>query len=251
MNTPALETRGLHKSFGALIVANAMNFRLERGTRHALIGPNGAGKTTFVELVTGALEPSAGRIYLDGADITDLPQAARVKRGLVRTFQITALFPRLSVLENVTLAVRERQGFGGGLFRPAGHHRAAIEEAHTLLERLGIEEEALRPANMLAYGRQRLVEIAVSLALSPNVLLLDEPAAGVPSGESGTIIEVIERLPADIALLIIEHDMNLVFRLAQRITVLVQGSILVEGPPEAIAADPEVRRVYLGERIPG
>ena len=232
-------------------VANAVNFHLERGARHALIGPNGAGKTTFVELVTGALEPSAGRIYLDGADITDLPQAARVKRGLVRTFQITALFGRLSVLENVTLAVRERQGFGGGLFRPAGHHRAAIEEAHTLLERLGIEDEALRPANMLAYGRQRLVEIAVSLALSPKVLLLDEPAAGVPSGESGTIIEVIERLPADIALLIIEHDMNLVFRLAQRITVLVQGSILVEGPPDAIAADPEVRRVYLGERIPG
>jgi branched-chain amino acid transport system ATP-binding protein len=251
MSPAALETCGLHKSFGALTVANAVDFRLERGARHALIGPNGAGKTTFVNLVTGALRPSAGQIRLDGVDIADLPQAARVKRGLVRTFQITALFRRLSVLENVSLAVCERQGIGGGLIRPAGRHRAAIEQAHALLERLGLEDEALRPVNLLAYGRQRLVEIAVSLALSPRVLLLDEPAAGVPSGESGTIIEMIESLPSEIALLIIEHDMDLVFRLAQRITVFVQGSILVEGSPEAIAADPEVRRVYLGERAVG
>ena len=250
MSTPALETRGMHKAFGALTVANAVDFRLEQGARHALIGPNGAGKTTFVELVTGALRPSAGQIKLNGADVTDLPQAARVKRGLVRTFQITALFRGLSTLENVTLAVCERRGVGGGLLRPAGHYRAAVEEAHTLLEQLGLGDDALRPVNMLAYGRQRLVEIAVSLALSPKVLLLDEPAAGVPSSESGTIIEVIERLPPEIAVLIIEHDMDLVFRLAQRITVLVQGSILVEGPPEGIAADPEVRRVYLGERVP-
>jgi ABC-type branched-subunit amino acid transport system ATPase component len=231
-------------------VANAVEFRLERGARHALIGPNGAGKTTFVELVTGAMRPNAGQIRLDGGDVTHLPQAARVKRGLVRTFQITALFRRLSMLENVTLAVCERQAIAGGLVRPAGHHRAAIEEAYALLERLGLADEALRPVNTLAYGRQRLVEIAVSLALSPKVLLLDEPAAGVPSGESGTIIDVIERLPEDIALLIIEHDMDLVFRLAQRITVMVQGSVMVEGPPEEIARDPEVRRVYLGERAP-
>ncbi len=248
--TTALETKGLEKQFGGLKVTRDLSLRVEQGARHALIGPNGAGKTTFVELVTGALRPGAGQIRLDGADITNLPQAARVKRGLVRTFQITSLFRRLSVLENVTLAVCERQGIGGGLFRPAGHHRAAIEEAHALLERLGLEDESLRPVNMLAYGRQRLIEIAVSLALSPKVLLLDEPAAGVPSSESGTIIEVIERLPPDIALLIIEHDMDLVFRLAQRITVLVQGNVLVEGPPDLIAADPEVRRVYLGERVP-
>ena len=250
MSTPALETRGLHKSFGALTVANAVEFRLEHGARHALIGPNGAGKTTFVNLVTGALRPSAGQIRLDGADITDLPQAARVKRGLVRTFQITALFRRLSVLENVTLAVCEREGLGGELLRPAGRHRAVIEEAVVLLERFGLADEALRPVNKLAYGRQRLVEIAIALGLSPTVLLLDEPAAGVPSGESGLIIDVIENLPSDIALLIIEHDMDLVFRLAQRITVLLQGSVLVEGPPDAIAADTRVRQVYLGERMP-
>ena len=249
MTTPALETRGLYKSFGALTVANAVDFRLERGARHALIGPNGAGKTTFVELVTGALRPSAGQIRLDGADVTQLAQAARVKRGLARTFQINTLFRRLTVLENVTLAIAEREGVAGDLLRPAGRHRAAIEEAFALLESLGLADEALRPVNALAYGRQRLTEIAVALGLSPKVLLLDEPAAGVPSGESGMIIEVIERLPPDIALLIIEHDMDLVFRLARHITVLVQGSVLVEGPPEAIAADARVRQVYLGERV--
>ncbi len=249
MSATALETRGLCRSFGALAVANMVDFRLERGARHALIGPNGAGKTSFVELVTGALPPNAGKILLDGVDVTHLPQAARVKRGLVRTFQITALFRRLSVLENVTLAVSERHGIGGGLFRPAGYYRPAIDEAFALVERLGLADEALRPVNTLAYGRQRLVEIAVALGLHPKVLLLDEPAAGVPTGESGTIIEVIEDLSPDIALLIIEHDMDLVFRLARQITVLVQGKVLVEGPPEAVAADPDVRRVYLGERL--
>jgi branched-chain amino acid transport system ATP-binding protein len=250
MSPPALETRGLRKSFGALTVANGIDFRLERGARHALIGPNGAGKTSFVELVTGALRPNAGDILLDGAEVTALPQAPRVKRGLVRTFQITALFRRLSVLENVTLAICERQGVGGRLFRPSGRYRAAIEEAFALIERLGLADDALRPVNTLAYGRQRLTEIAVSLGLAPKVLLLDEPAAGVPSSETGTIIEVIEELPPDIALLIIEHDMDLVFRLARHITVLVQGSVLVDGPPEAIGADPRVRQVYLGERVP-
>jgi branched-chain amino acid transport system ATP-binding protein len=248
MSVPALETRKLSKSFGALTVANAIDFRLECGARHALIGPNGAGKTSFVNLVTGVLSPSAGQIMLGGAEVTALSQSTRVKRGLVRTFQITALFRRLSVLENVTLSVCERRGVGGDLWRPAADHRAAVEEAYALLEQMGLAEEALRLVATLAYGRQRLTEIAVALGLAPKVLLLDEPAAGVPSGESGFIVEVIERLPADIALLMIEHDMDLVFRLARRITVLVQGRILVEGPPSEIAADPRVRQVYLGER---
>ncbi len=244
----ALQTVGLCKSFGALDVASSIDFGLARGARHALIGPNGAGKTSFVNLVSGALEPSSGRIFIEGNDVTSSSQAQRVKRGLARTFQINQLFRGLTVLENVTLAVAERQGVAGDLLRPAGKRGAAIEEAYALLEQLGIADEALRPVRELAYGRQRLVEIAVALGLKPRVLLLDEPAAGVPSGETGTIIDVIERLPADIALLIIEHDMELVFRLARRITVLVQGAILVEGEPVEIAADPRVREVYLGER---
>jgi branched-chain amino acid transport system ATP-binding protein len=248
MSAPALETRALSKSFGALTVANAIDFRLAVGARHALIGPNGAGKTSFVNLVTGALAPSSGHIFLGSHDITGLSQAQRVKRGLARTFQINQLFRGLNVLENVTLAVSERQGVAGDFLRAAGKRRAVIEESYALLERLGLADEALRPVRELAYGRQRLVEIAVALGLDPKVLLLDEPAAGVPSGEAGTIIDVIERLGAEIALLIIEHDMDLVFRLARRITVLVQGAILVEGSPQEIAADPRVREVYLGDR---
>ena len=244
----ALETEGLCKSFGALPVASDINFRLDAGARHALIGPNGAGKTSFVNLVTGALKPSSGRILLGGQDITHLSQAARVKRGLVRTFQISALFRRLSLIENVTLAIAEREGIAGNLFRPSGQNRTLIEEAHALLGSLGLAADVMRPVNELAYGRQRLADLAVSLALAPKVLLLDEPAAGVPSGETGAIIDIIERLPADLALLIIDHDMDLVFRLARRITVLVQGSVLTEGPPQEIAADARVRQVYLGER---
>jgi branched-chain amino acid transport system ATP-binding protein len=243
----ALETHGLCKSFGALTVANGINFRLERGSRHALIGPNGAGKTTFVNLVTGALSPSAGRILLDDSDVTALPQAQRVKRGLARTFQINTLFRGLSVLENVCLAIGERLGVAGDMHRPAGSNRALMDEAYGALDALRLAEDALRPVRELAYGRQRLVELAVALALKPKVLLLDEPAAGVPSPESNVIVDTIESLPADIALLIIEHDMDLVFRLAKRITVLVQGEILVEGAPQEIAADPRVREVYLGE----
>jgi len=248
MSAAGLETEGLCKSFGALPVASDINFRLESGARHALIGPNGAGKTSFVNLVAGVLAPSAGRILLGGEDITRLSQAARVKRGLVRTFQISALFRRLTLLENVTLAVAEREGTAGDPVRPAGRYRQVIEEGYALLETLRLAADALRPVNELAYGRQRLADIAVSLALKPKVLLLDEPAAGVPSSEIGAIIDMIERLPADIAFLIIEHDMDLVFRLANRITVLVRGSVLVEGPPQDIAADAQVRQVYLGER---
>ena len=246
--TLALETIGLHRRFGALIVANEINFRLEAGARHALIGPNGAGKTTFINLITGRLTPSTGRILLGGDDITALPQSARVGRGLGRTFQINTLFKGLSVLENVCLAVGEHARTGSDMFRLIGSRRAVLEDAYALLERLGMADDALVPVRELPYGKQRLVEIAIALGLQPTVLLLDEPAAGVPSAESAIILDVIDKLPRDIAVLIIEHDMDLVFRFARRITVLVQGSILIEGTPADIAADARVREVYLGER---
>jgi branched-chain amino acid transport system ATP-binding protein len=246
--TAALETAGLNKTFGALRVAQDINFRLETGARHALIGPNGAGKTTFINLITGRLTPSSGQIRLAGEDITALSQEARVKRGLGRTFQINQLFKGLTVLENVTLAIGEREGVAGDMFRLAGSHRRVVEEAYALLEQLRIAGDAQRTLKELPYGRQRLVEIAIALGLRPKVLLLDEPAAGVPSTESAIILDMVDRLPGDIAVLIIEHDMDLVFRFAKRITVLVQGAVLVEGAPVEIAADPRVREVYLGER---
>jgi ABC-type branched-subunit amino acid transport system ATPase component len=244
---PALQTAALCKSFGALPVAQSIDFRLEVGARHALIGPNGAGKTTFINLITGRLAPSSGRIHLGGEDITALPQATRVKRGLGRTFQINQLFRGLSVLENVMLAVGQRSGAAGHMFRFAGSNRAVVNEAYGLLDELRIAEDARKPVKELPYGRQRLVEIAIALGLKPKVLLLDEPAAGVPATESAIIFDVIERLAPEIAILIIEHDMDLVFRFANKITVLVQGAVLVDGAPAEIAADRRVREVYLGE----
>ena len=248
---PMLETRGLHKSFGALLVARDLNFRLERGARHALIGPNGAGKTTFVTLLTGVLAPSSGTVLLEGEDVTALPPAKRVKRGIARTFQINQLFRGLTVLENVCIAVSERMGVGGAMLRPAGARRDVIAEATRLIGMLKLDEDAGRRVGELPYGRQRLVEIAIALGLSPRVLLLDEPAAGIPSAESHILLDAIAALPKDIAVLIIEHDMDLVFRFAERITVLVGGGILAEGAPAQIAADPEVRAVYLGSALDG
>jgi len=244
----ALETRGLCKSFGALTVADDINFRLERGARHALIGPNGAGKTTFVNMLTGLLSPSSGRIVLGGEDITAAGQAKRVKLGLGRTFQINALFRRLAVLDNVALAVAERRGVARRMLRAASMHEDVRAESMELLATLGLAEDAGIRILDLPYGKQRLVEIAIALGLKPDVLLLDEPAAGVPSLESHRILQVLDNLPEHIAILIIEHDMDLVFRFAQRITVLVQGEVLVEGPPEEIARDRRVHQVYLGEQ---
>ena len=248
MSAAALETRGLCKSFGALTVAAGINFRLEAGARHALIGPNGAGKTTFVNMLTGVLSPSSGRIVLGGEDITATGQAKRVKLGLGRTFQINALFRRLPVLDNVALAVAERRGVAARMLRAASAHGDVRDESMELLATLGLAEDAGVRILDLPYGKQRLVEIAIALGLKPDVLLLDEPAAGVPSMESHRILQVLDKLPEHIAILIIEHDMDLVFRFAQRITVLVQGEVLVEGPPEEIAGDKRVHQVYLGEQ---
>jgi len=243
-----LETRALCKSFGALPVAANIHFRLEPGARHALIGPNGAGKTTFVNMLTGRLAPSSGRIYLGGQDITRLLPEERVRQGLGRTFQINALFRELTVLDNVALGVAERLGVAWRMLRPAGRYRGVREEVMEVLDRLGLADEAGKRVNDLPYGKQRLVEIAIALGLKPKVLLLDEPAAGVPSLESGRVLEVLEHLPAHIAILIIEHDMDMVFRFARRITVLVQGEVLCEGAPAEIASDRRVQEVYLGER---
>ena len=246
-----LETKGLCKSFGALEVAREIDFRLERGARHALIGPNGAGKTTFVNLLTGVLPPSRGRVLLEGEDVTSLAQAKRVKRGIARTFQINQLFRGLSVQENVCIAVSERLGVGGSMLRPAGKRADVIENASRLMQMLKLGEDAERRVGELPYGRQRLVEIAIALGLNPRVLLLDEPAAGIPSAESHILLDAIATLPKDIAVLIIEHDMDLVFRFAERITVLVSGAIFAEGTPSEIAANREVRAVYLGGALDG
>ena len=243
-----LETRKLCKSFGALTVAQDIDFRLQPGDRHALIGPNGAGKTTFVNMLMGALRPSSGQILLAGEDVTRVPQSQRVKRGLGRTFQVTTLFRSLSVLDNVALGIAERSGLARRMWRAASSHKEVVDEAMQLLSTVGIADEAAIPVSELAYGKQRLVEIAIALGLKPKVLLLDEPAAGVPSEDSQKILDNLDKLPTDIAILIIEHDMDLVFRFARRITVLVQGVVLVEGPPEEIAKDKRVHDVYLGEQ---
>ena len=243
-----LETRGLCKSFGALTVAEQINFRLEPGSRHALIGPNGAGKTTFVNLLTGRLVPTSGQVFIGGQDVTALPQAERVRRGLGRTFQINTLFKKMTVLDNVALGVAERLQVADQIWQPARALKAVRDESMALLELLGISADAGLRITDLPYGKQRLFEIAIALGLQPKVLLLDEPAAGVPSMESDRILQALDALPTDMAILIIEHDMDLVFRFAKRITVLVQGEVLCEGTPQEIAAVKRVHQVYLGEQ---
>jgi branched-chain amino acid transport system ATP-binding protein len=242
----ALETRGLAKSFGSLVVAQDINLALPPGVRYALIGPNGAGKTTLINLVTGMLRPDAGEIRLAGENITALKADARVKRGLARTFQINTLFAQLSALESVTLAVLEREGTAHNWWRSLPRFGAPIDEAYAILESLNLASHAHRPTRELAYGQQRLLEIALALATRPRVLLLDEPAAGVPKDESAELFAAIASLASDLTVLFIEHDMEVVFRFASRILVMVSGRILVHGTPDEIARDERVREVYLG-----
>lgn len=251
MNAPVLQTVDLYKRFGGLTVTNAVQLNLRRGARHALIGPNGAGKSSLVHLLTGVLKPSQGQIFLNGERIDGLPTEQRIARGLGRTYQVNSLFPELTPLESLVLAISRRDGLLGRLWRPLSRCSTVVEEAYEIACRVGLADSCLKRTRELPYGRQRLLEIALALAGSPAVLLLDEPAAGVPASESYEVMEAIEALPADVSILFIEHDMDLVFRFAERISVLVAGSILCEGTPDEIAGHPEVQRVYLGAAAHG
>jgi ABC-type branched-subunit amino acid transport system ATPase component len=247
----ALQTTRLVKRFGGFVATSDVTLNIAAGARHALIGPNGAGKTTLINLLTGFLEPSEGAVILKGEDVTHLAQHQRVKRGLARTFQINRLFADMTVLESVTLAVCERRGIGSRWWNPVGSHVEAIDEAAALLQQLRLIDVAHQQTKSLAYGRQRLIEIALALAAKPTVLLLDEPAAGVPTSESRELFETIAQLPREVTILLIEHDMDLVFRFADRISVLVGGALVAEDTPEVIARDKRVKEVYLGEALDG
>jgi branched-chain amino acid transport system ATP-binding protein len=249
--TELLRTEGLSRHWGAFVANSDIALSFAPGARHALICPNGAGKTTFINLLTGALAPTSGRIWLGGQDITRLPQHARVRLGMTRTFQINTLFPGLTVLESVLLAVAERTGAARVWSRTVASQLALVDEAMAVLASLRLDGAADVETRRLPYGRQRLLEIALALATRPSILLLDEPAAGIPSAESAELFEVIAALPRDITIVFIEHDMDLVFRFAERITVLVGGKVLTEGTPAEIAADPRVKEVYLGEAAHG
>ena len=242
-----VEVTKLRKEFGGLVATDDVDFVIPRGSIVALIGPNGAGKTTLINLMTGMLTPNAGQILLGGEDITELGPQDRVRRGLARTFQINQLFRGLTVLENLCMTVGERDGHCNNLWRAAGSKRDVIDEAIGYLDSLRLTDDALKLVRELPYGRQRLVEIAIALAQKPRVLLLDEPAAGVPSSESHLILDVVAALDPDIAVLIIEHDMDVVFRFAKEITVLVQGAVFTQGTPDEIMNNEQVRAVYLGQ----
>ena len=246
MSQAVLRTEALRKSFGSLEVARDISLALPRGCRHALIGPNGAGKTTLINLITGQLKPDAGTITLEGEDITAAPAAARVRRGLTRTFQINTLFPDLTPLEAVTLAICERERVATQFWRTLASQSEIVDESAAILQWLGLGGAATRATRTLAYGQQRLLEIALALATKPKVLLLDEPAAGVPKDESAMLFDVIAALPDDISVLFIEHDMDIVFRFATQIIVMVSGGVLLEADPQTVRDDPRVREVYLG-----
>jgi len=245
--TIALENRGLEKNFGGLKVTRDLSLKVEQGARHALIGPNGAGKTTVINLLTGVLQPNGGRILLEGSDITDLPVYKRVLRGLSRTFQINQLYADLTPLETIGLGVSERLGRGGDWWRRMGTRGDVNAEIAEVLGRFHLLDVMNESTATLPYGKQRLLEIALAIAAKPRVLLLDEPAAGVPESERHDILAAVASLPRDVTVLLIEHDMDLVFSFADRISVLVNGALLVEGPPDQVARDPQVKAVYLGE----
>ena len=249
MSETVLETRGLLKRFGGITPTHDVSITVERGTRRALIGPNGAGKTTLINLLTGVLEPTAGSIWLDGAEITQLAPHKRVRRGLVRTFQINQLFNELTPLQSLALSVSAQLGMGGQWWRRLGADSRVATRCDTLLQQFRLDDVMNQPVKQLAYGKRRLLEIATALACAPRVLLLDEPVAGVPEGEREEIFDIINALPAEVSVLLIEHDMDLVFNFASSVTVLVNGAVFAEGSVDTIANDPRVKAVYLGESL--
>ncbi|MEY4121678.1 MAG: Lipopolysaccharide export system ATP-binding protein LptB [Pseudomonadota bacterium] len=242
----ALQTRGLVKRFGGITATDHVNLNIAHGARHALIGPNGAGKTTLINLMTGVLPATEGRIVLQGEDISSLAPHQRVSRGMVRTFQINQLFNSLTPLETLTMVVTQHRGEGARWWRPLGHSLAITERAEALLEQFHLTDVMHQRTEHLAYGKRRLLEMAIALACEPRVLLLDEPVAGVPAGERDELLQTVAALPSDVSIVLIEHDMDLVFNFADRITVLVNGAVLTEGTPQEIAQDPQVKAVYLG-----
>jgi branched-chain amino acid transport system ATP-binding protein len=243
----ALQTFQLNKHFGGIHATANVSISVERGARHALIGPNGAGKTTLINLLTGVLAPTTGRIELAGDDITSLPVHQRARRGLVRTFQINQLFAELTPLQTVAIAVAERRGRGFGMWRPLERDTALIDESAALLQQFHLGDVMREKTAALPYGKRRLLEITIALAAQPSVLLLDEPVAGVPDSDRQEILDTVSRLPEDVTVLLIEHDMDLVFSFARRISVLVNGAVFAEGATAEIARDSRVRAVYLGE----
>lgn len=247
----ALETISLHRRFGGLAATDNVSFTLEKGARHALIGPNGAGKTTLINLLTGVIPPTSGTILLEGQDITSLSPNRRVRLGLARTFQISQLFSAITPFEAIGLAVSERMGLGWNFWRVAGTRPKVVEEIFDLAGRFGLTDVLGDTTSTLPYGKQRLLEIALAFACRPRVLLLDEPAAGVPEAERHEILAIVAALPREVSVLLIEHDMDLVFAFADRISVLVNGALFTEGTPEQVAKDPRVKAVYLGEGFDG
>jgi branched-chain amino acid transport system ATP-binding protein len=244
-----LEVSGLVKRFGGVIATDRVDLSVREGEVHALIGPNGAGKTTLIAQLSGALMPDAGTIRFDGHDLTRLPQHARVRLGLARSFQITRLFRSFSALDNLALAVQARSGSSLRFWRPVTRERALFDEASALLEEVGLAGRADTPAAVLAHGEQRALEVGLALATRPRLLLLDEPMAGTGPEESARMVALIERVRRKATILLVEHDVDAVFRLADRVSVLVNGRVIASGDPQAVRSDPEVITAYLGEEV--
>ena len=249
MTAPLLEIAGLQKHFGGVVATDRVSLAVTRGEVHALIGPNGAGKTTLIAQISGGLAPDAGRIVFGGTDITAQPQHARVTAGLARSYQITSIFRRFSVAQNLALAVQARSGSSFGFWRPVARETALVDEARAIATRIGLGDRVEAIAGSLAHAEQRSLEVGLALATRPKLLLLDEPMAGMGPDESQRMIGLIQQLRAEVSVLLVEHDMDAVFRLADRISVLVNGAIVATGTPDEIRLNPEVKRAYLGDEL--